>query len=186
MLDVFRVQGSDLLAVIAEVAAERRRAVLGVEPCLRAGTVAAADVVDELVEAMIDEDGSIEHVRAGTELHRYLTGAMLRFPLPPTPDVTGRPPRWSRSEEHVRVGRLDHALQVQAVARVERRRAAPADRVDELRVHGAVGVRQRDLGAVQEGLAAGSEDLDVGAEGTDLRRRGHGRLAVPAPPGGRA
>ncbi|MET7764021.1 hypothetical protein ABZS71_19060 [Streptomyces sp. NPDC005393] len=43
------------------------------------------DVIDELVEAVIDEGGGIKHVRADTELRKHLTAASLRFPLPPEP-----------------------------------------------------------------------------------------------------
>jgi peptide chain release factor subunit 1 len=43
------------------------------------------DVIDELVEAVINEGGSIEHVLADTELKEHLVGAALRFPLPPGP-----------------------------------------------------------------------------------------------------
>jgi peptide subunit release factor 1 (eRF1) len=115
-----------LVAEIVEAVAQRRRAALGVEPCLWAGTVAAvqklavqegaeapgvvcdrdgwmalsgascplcgqptratADVLDELIEAVIDDSGSIAHVRVDTELRRHLVGARLRFPLPPTPE----------------------------------------------------------------------------------------------------
>jgi peptide chain release factor subunit 1 len=42
-------------------------------------------VIDELVEAVIDEGGSIQHVRADTELRAHLTAAWLRFALPPEP-----------------------------------------------------------------------------------------------------
>jgi len=48
-------------------------------------TRATADVIDELVEAVIDGGGSVKHVRVGTDLHRYTLGARLRFPLPPQP-----------------------------------------------------------------------------------------------------
>jgi hypothetical protein len=41
------------------------------------------DVIDELAEAVIDEGGSIQHVRADTELRAHLTAAWLRFALPP-------------------------------------------------------------------------------------------------------
>lgn len=114
-----------LVAEIVEAVAERRRAALGLEPCLWAGTVAAIqtlavqeaatvpgvvcdrsgwlalagdtcplcgeptrptpDVIDELVEAVIDEGGSVRHVGVDTELRRHVVGAMLRFPLPPRP-----------------------------------------------------------------------------------------------------
>jgi len=46
------------------------------------------DVINELVEAVIDEGGSIHHVRADTELRRHLTAARLRFALPPIPEPT--------------------------------------------------------------------------------------------------
>jgi hypothetical protein len=45
-------------------------------------------VIDELVEAVIDEGGSIQHVRADTELRAHLTAAWLRFTLPPGPSST--------------------------------------------------------------------------------------------------
>lgn len=41
------------------------------------------DVIDELIEAVIDEGGAIRHVRAETELREQLAAASLRFPLPP-------------------------------------------------------------------------------------------------------
>jgi peptide chain release factor subunit 1 len=46
------------------------------------------DVIDDLIEAVIDEGGSIHHVRADTELHEQLTAARLRFALPPIPEMT--------------------------------------------------------------------------------------------------
>ena len=46
------------------------------------------DVIDELVEAVIDEGGSIHHVRVDTELRGHLTAAWLRFALPPIPEPT--------------------------------------------------------------------------------------------------
>lgn len=46
------------------------------------------DVINELVEAVIDEGGSIHHVRADTELRGHLTAARLRFTLPPIPEPT--------------------------------------------------------------------------------------------------
>jgi hypothetical protein len=45
------------------------------------------DVVDELVQAVIDEGGSVEHVAAETPLREHVTAATLRFPLPPHPAV---------------------------------------------------------------------------------------------------
>lgn len=43
----------------------------------------APDVIDELVEAVIAEGGSISHVEADTELKDHTVAATLRFPLPP-------------------------------------------------------------------------------------------------------
>jgi peptide subunit release factor 1 (eRF1) len=45
-------------------------------------TRSAPDIVDELVEQVIDEGGSIEHVEVDTELEPHMVGAILRFPLP--------------------------------------------------------------------------------------------------------
>jgi peptide subunit release factor 1 (eRF1) len=42
-----------------------------------------ADVIGELVQAVIDEGGSVEHVQAGTKLDEHTLAAALRFPLPP-------------------------------------------------------------------------------------------------------
>ncbi|USX53778.1 hypothetical protein [Lentzea sp. HUAS12] len=41
------------------------------------------DVLDELVESVINEAGSVEHVRADTPLRDHVVAAQLRFPLPP-------------------------------------------------------------------------------------------------------
>jgi peptide chain release factor subunit 1 len=43
------------------------------------------DVIDELVETVIDEGGTIEHVQADTPLRQVAVAAALRFPLPPAP-----------------------------------------------------------------------------------------------------
>ena len=43
------------------------------------------DIIDELVTAVIDDGGSVEHVQADTELRQHLVAARLRFPLPPDP-----------------------------------------------------------------------------------------------------
>lgn len=48
----------------------------------------APDVVDELVQVVIDEGGSIEHISAETDLRQHVLAADLRFPLPPLPDGT--------------------------------------------------------------------------------------------------
>jgi peptide chain release factor subunit 1 len=41
------------------------------------------DVIDDLVQAVIDEGGSIQHIRADTPLREHRLAAALRFPLPP-------------------------------------------------------------------------------------------------------
>jgi hypothetical protein len=46
----------------------------------------APDIVDELVEVVIDEGGSIKHVSADTSLKEFVVAASLRFPLPPDPE----------------------------------------------------------------------------------------------------
>lgn len=46
------------------------------------------DVIDELVQTVVDEGGSVRHVRAETKLSDLLTAAELRFPLPPRPQPT--------------------------------------------------------------------------------------------------
>jgi peptide chain release factor subunit 1 len=43
------------------------------------------DVADELVQQVIDDGGSVEHVSADTALKDHVTAAFLRFPLPPEP-----------------------------------------------------------------------------------------------------
>jgi peptide subunit release factor 1 (eRF1) len=46
------------------------------------------DVINELVQAVIDEGGSIEHVEGDTQLTEYTVAASLRFPLPPASSVS--------------------------------------------------------------------------------------------------
>jgi peptide chain release factor subunit 1 len=46
------------------------------------------DVIEELVEAVIDAGGSIYHIAVDTPLRKHLTGAELRFPLPPRSDAS--------------------------------------------------------------------------------------------------
>jgi peptide subunit release factor 1 (eRF1) len=46
---------------------------------------ATPDVLDELVQLVIDDGGSTEHVSADTPLKEYVVAARLRFPLPPEP-----------------------------------------------------------------------------------------------------
>jgi len=43
------------------------------------------DLIDELVQAVIDEDGSVRHIQAPAELADRMVAAYLRFPLPPRP-----------------------------------------------------------------------------------------------------
>jgi Bacterial archaeo-eukaryotic release factor family 10 len=114
-----------LVAEIVEAVAERRRAALGLDDCLWAGTLAAidrlavlegvsmpgvvcdrsgwlalsgetcplcgeptrttGDVIDDLVEAVINDGGSVEHVATDTYLRPHVAGALLRFPLLPRP-----------------------------------------------------------------------------------------------------
>lgn len=45
------------------------------------------DVIEELVAAVTDEGGSIEHVAAETPLRELVAAATLRFPLPAPPDA---------------------------------------------------------------------------------------------------
>ncbi|HKB30800.1 MAG TPA: hypothetical protein VKD26_08185 [Streptosporangiaceae bacterium] len=47
-----------------------------------------ADIIEELVEAVIHEGGSIEHVEVETPLVEYTVAAALRFPLPPMPSAS--------------------------------------------------------------------------------------------------
>jgi peptide chain release factor subunit 1 len=44
------------------------------------------DVLDELVQAVIDESGTVEHVVADTPLTEQVAIASLRFPVPPEPE----------------------------------------------------------------------------------------------------
>jgi hypothetical protein len=114
-----------LVTEIIEAVAERRRAALGLDDCLWAGTLAAidrlavqestsvpgvvcdpsgwlalsgetcplcgeptrptGDVINDLVEAVIDDGGSVEHVAGDTDLRTHIAGALLRFPLSPKP-----------------------------------------------------------------------------------------------------
>ncbi|MEU2041015.1 hypothetical protein [Nocardia niwae] len=43
------------------------------------------DILDELAQNVIDESGSVRHVKADTELEEHLAAALLRFPLPSLP-----------------------------------------------------------------------------------------------------
>jgi hypothetical protein len=40
------------------------------------------DIIDELVQAVIEQDGSVAHLSAETELRQHLVTASLRFALP--------------------------------------------------------------------------------------------------------
>jgi peptide chain release factor subunit 1 len=46
-------------------------------------------VIDELVEAVIEDGGSIHHVAADAGLGRRLVAAALHFELPPAPHLAG-------------------------------------------------------------------------------------------------
>ena len=46
-----------------------------------------SDVIDDLVEAVIDDGGSVEHVATDTDLRTHVAGALLRFPLLPKPQT---------------------------------------------------------------------------------------------------
>jgi peptide chain release factor subunit 1 len=75
-------------AVVAGVVCDQSRwFALSGESCPLCGrrTRHTSDVIDELIEAVIDEGGSIHLVRADTELEELLVAASLRFPLPPMP-----------------------------------------------------------------------------------------------------
>jgi hypothetical protein len=51
----------------------------------------SVDVVEELVEAVIQEGGSIHHVSPDAGLGERLAAASLRFPLPPAPEAADGP-----------------------------------------------------------------------------------------------
>jgi len=57
-------------------------------PVCAGPTRRTADVIDELVRAVSVEGGSIQHVRAETELREHMTAAWLRFALPPIAEET--------------------------------------------------------------------------------------------------
>lgn len=62
------------------------------ETCPLCGKAArkTPDVLDELASAVIEESGSVEHVRArDTPLSEHAVAAALRFPLPPLPGGVG-------------------------------------------------------------------------------------------------
>jgi peptide subunit release factor 1 (eRF1) len=48
-------------------------------------THSTPDVIDDLVETVIDDGGTIDHVQADTELTQHLVAASLRFPVPEEP-----------------------------------------------------------------------------------------------------
>jgi peptide chain release factor subunit 1 len=49
-------------------------------------TRATDDVIEELIERVIGASGSVRHIGVDTVLGKHLTGASLRFPLPPGPE----------------------------------------------------------------------------------------------------
>jgi hypothetical protein len=64
-------------------------------------TRSTPNVIDELVQAVVDEGGSIRQVRAQTQLSDALAAAELRFPLPPRP-TDGHPPLPLQVSDHCR------------------------------------------------------------------------------------
>jgi peptide chain release factor subunit 1 len=48
------------------------------------------DVIEELVETVVAEGGSIHHVQAETEMRKHMTAALLRFALPAQPQDADR------------------------------------------------------------------------------------------------
>jgi peptide chain release factor subunit 1 len=58
-------------------------------PVCGAPTRETPDIINELVEAVIDAGGAIEHVEAETALRAHAIAAALRFPLPPLPVSEG-------------------------------------------------------------------------------------------------
>jgi hypothetical protein len=64
-------------------------ATLLLDPDFDRPDVAVPGAVDDLVESVIEEGGSIEHVLAETPLREIGVAASLRFPLPPRPEAMG-------------------------------------------------------------------------------------------------
>lgn len=54
-------------------------------PLCEHATRHTGDILDELAQAVIDEDGAVRHVKADTDIKEHLAVASLRFPLPPMP-----------------------------------------------------------------------------------------------------
>ena len=55
-------------------------------------TRATEDIIEEVVEAVIDDGGSIHDIREETQLGTQVLGARLRFPLPPERPEPSEPP----------------------------------------------------------------------------------------------
>lgn len=83
--DLYVQDGATKPGVVCD---ESRWCALHGETCPICGgrTRQTPDVIDELVEAVIDEGGAIHHVRAETELNEKLVAGSLRFVLPPMPE----------------------------------------------------------------------------------------------------
>jgi hypothetical protein len=75
-------EGVTLPGVICE---DSRWLALSGDTCPLCGKLAqhTPDVIDELVQAVVDEGGSIEHIDVDTPLKEHTLAAALRFPLPP-------------------------------------------------------------------------------------------------------
>jgi peptide chain release factor subunit 1 len=54
-------------------------------PLCGSSTRQTPDVLDELAQAVIDDSGSVRHIKADTDIKEHLAAAALRFPLPPAP-----------------------------------------------------------------------------------------------------
>jgi peptide chain release factor subunit 1 len=86
-IDRLAVQES---ASVPGVVCDRSRwLALSGETCPLCGepTRPTGDVIDDLIEAVINDGGSVEHVASDTDLRTHVTGALLRIPLLPKPQT---------------------------------------------------------------------------------------------------
>jgi peptide chain release factor subunit 1 len=80
-------QGADLPGVICD--RDGWMALTGVTcPLCGEPTRATTDIIDELVEAVMDDSGSVKQISVDTPLQQHTLGARLRFPMPPKPPGT--------------------------------------------------------------------------------------------------
>jgi peptide chain release factor subunit 1 len=84
--DLYAEEGASSAGVVCE---ESRWFGLRGDTCPVCGrdTRRVPDVIEELVEAVIDDGGSMHHVPPDTGLGERLVAASLRFPLPPAPEA---------------------------------------------------------------------------------------------------